>query len=54
MFQNSDCRPEVTAHVDSFLYDDDRVDELVEAGTMSRAVCTACGSRATQPLSASP
>lgn len=50
-WQNSECKPENTLHVDSFLYDDDAIDDLVEEGKMSRAYCLDCGSHKTQPLS---
>ncbi|XP_037618936.1 uncharacterized protein zgc:109986 isoform X1 [Sebastes umbrosus] len=39
-----------TAHVDSFLYDEDQVDSLCEEGTMSRSYCLSCGSYRTAPL----
>lgn len=39
-----------TLHVDSFLYDEDQVDSLCEAGTMSRSFCLTCGSYRTAPL----
>eukprot|EP00048_Salpingoeca_helianthica_P018634 m.242657 g.242657 ORF g.242657 m.242657 type:complete len:331 (+) comp25986_c0_seq1:153-1145(+) len=47
---NSECTAANTVHVDGFLYDDDEVDVLVDEGKLTRALCTACGSRATQPL----
>ena len=50
--QNADCIEAHTTHVDAFLYDDERVDELVENGQISRSFCTSCGSRETRPLSA--
>ncbi|XP_061750920.1 uncharacterized protein zgc:109986 [Nerophis ophidion] len=43
-------RARPTAHVDAFLYDDERVDALCEAGRMSRCYCLACGSSKTAPL----
>jgi hypothetical protein len=46
----SDCKAESTVHVDSFLYDDDEVDELVEQGLLSRHYCRACGAHSTAPL----
>lgn len=49
--QDSDCNPNTTVHVDSFLYDEDDIDELVEQGAMSRNYCRACGSHLTAPLS---
>lgn len=48
--ENSECTEANTAHVDSFLYDDDEVDVLEDEGKLTRAYCTACGSRATHPL----
>ncbi|KAK2826829.1 hypothetical protein Q5P01_021043 [Channa striata] len=39
-----------TVHVDSFLYDDEQVDALCEAGTMSRTYCVSCGSSRTAAL----
>eukprot|EP00123_Amoebidium_parasiticum_P009579 comp19567_c0_seq1/m.22978 comp19567_c0_seq1/g.22978 ORF comp19567_c0_seq1/g.22978 comp19567_c0_seq1/m.22978 type:complete len:311 (-) comp19567_c0_seq1:463-1395(-) len=39
-----------TIHVDSFLFDDDEVDRLVEEGKMSRAYCLDCGSKNTKML----
>ncbi|CAF89627.1 unnamed protein product [Tetraodon nigroviridis] len=39
-----------THHVDSFLYDEDQVDSLCEAGTLSRSFCLNCGSCRTAPL----
>ncbi|KAG8223578.1 hypothetical protein J437_LFUL003042 [Ladona fulva] len=43
--------PRHTAHVDGFLYDDELVDELCDAGKMSRNYCTDCGSHRTKPIS---
>ena len=34
-----------SVHVDSFLYDDDAIDDLVEEGKFSRHYCTKCMSR---------
>uniref|UniRef100_A0A0N5AV04 Methyltransf_11 domain-containing protein n=1 Tax=Syphacia muris TaxID=451379 RepID=A0A0N5AV04_9BILA len=42
---DSDCKPETTIHVDSFLYDDDDVEDLAESGLISRNYCAKCGSR---------
>eukprot|EP01061_Rhynchopus_euleeides_P005378 TRINITY_DN14636_c0_g1_i1.p1 TRINITY_DN14636_c0_g1~~TRINITY_DN14636_c0_g1_i1.p1 ORF type:complete len:351 (+),score=164.26 TRINITY_DN14636_c0_g1_i1:102-1055(+) len=39
-----------SAHVDSYLYDDDVLDTLVEDGKFSLHYCDACGSRDTKPL----
>ncbi|MFH4980507.1 hypothetical protein AB6A40_007216 [Gnathostoma spinigerum] len=47
---DSDIKPETTVHVDSFLYEDDEVDNLVEIGKLSRDFCTQCGSRDIKPL----
>nr|XP_057946434.1 uncharacterized protein LOC131140224 [Doryrhamphus excisus] len=43
-------RSHPTVHVDAFLYDDEHVDALCEAGTMSRSYCLQCGSIRTAPL----
>ncbi|XP_057716206.1 uncharacterized protein zgc:109986 [Corythoichthys intestinalis] len=43
-------RSGATVHVDAFLYDDEHVDALCEAGSMSRRYCLQCGSRSTAPL----
>lgn len=37
--------------MDSFLYDDDEVEQLVEEGKLSRALCIDCGSMNTKMLS---
>ncbi|VDD97191.1 unnamed protein product [Enterobius vermicularis] len=47
---DSDCDPATTVHVDSFLYDDDDVDDLVDANLLSRNFCTKCGSKEVKPL----
>jgi len=47
--ENADCKPDTTLHVDSFLYDEDQVDDLCDNGKMSRNYCTSCGSKATAP-----
>lgn len=47
---DSDCNPNTTVHIDSFLYDDDDLDELVDQGLISRHYCRACGSHTTAPL----
>uniref|UniRef100_A0A0M3JWK4 Methyltransf_11 domain-containing protein n=1 Tax=Anisakis simplex TaxID=6269 RepID=A0A0M3JWK4_ANISI len=47
---DSDCRPETTVHVDSFLYDDDDIDDLVDEGRLKRSYCLACGSRNIEQL----
>lgn len=39
-----------TLHVDSFLYEEEEVDSLCEAGAMSRSFCLSCGSYRTAPL----
>ena len=36
---------DTSVHVDSFLYDDDAIDDLVEEGKFSRHYCTKCLSR---------
>ncbi|XP_019734467.1 uncharacterized protein LOC109521210 isoform X1 [Hippocampus comes] len=43
-------RARPTVHVDAFLYDDEHVDSLCEAGRMSRCYCLKCGSCSTAPL----
>jgi len=51
-FQNADCQDtEVLMHVDSFLFSDDYIDEMVDAGKFSRNYCISCGSRDIKPLS---
>lgn len=47
---DSECNPNTTVHVDSFLYDDDDIDDLVDQGKVSRNYCRACGSQITAPL----
>ncbi|XP_056023042.1 uncharacterized protein LOC125649051 isoform X2 [Ostrea edulis] len=47
---NSDCDSQTTEHIDAFCYDDDDIDNLCDAGQMSRNYCTDCGSRNVQPL----
>ncbi|VDN59185.1 unnamed protein product [Dracunculus medinensis] len=52
---DSDCDPKTTVrfiavHVDSFLYDDDAVDDLVDQGKLSRNYCVRCGSLDVKPL----
>uniref|UniRef100_A0A915AHH1 Methyltransferase type 11 domain-containing protein n=1 Tax=Parascaris univalens TaxID=6257 RepID=A0A915AHH1_PARUN len=47
---DSDCNPETTVHVDSFLYEEDDVDDLVDEGRLCRNYCTKCGSREIKPL----
>lgn len=37
-------------HVDGFLYTEDDVDELCDAGKLSRNFCQKCGSKDTKPL----
>lgn len=37
-------------HVDAFLYDDEAIDELVDAGQFSRNYCKKCGSKNVAPL----
>ncbi|XP_015521769.2 uncharacterized protein LOC107225726 isoform X1 [Neodiprion lecontei] len=48
--ENSDCDPKITLHVDEFLYTDDDVDELVEAGKLNRYFCQSCGSKNVKPF----
>ncbi|XP_077421241.1 uncharacterized protein LOC144051739 [Vanacampus margaritifer] len=43
-------RSRPTVHVDAFLYEDELVDTLCEAGRMSRCYCLKCGSCSTAPL----
>ncbi|VDM47465.1 unnamed protein product [Toxocara canis] len=47
---DSDCNPQTTVHVDSFLYEEDDVDDLVDEGLLSRNYCTKCGSKEVKPL----
>lgn len=51
MFQNADCDPSHTLHVDAFLYDEDMVDELCDTGELARNYCVDCSSHNTQPIS---
>ncbi|KJE90988.1 hypothetical protein CAOG_002198 [Capsaspora owczarzaki ATCC 30864] len=44
------CDASNSVHVDAFLYDDDAVDQLVDAGKLSRSYCTKCGSQDTREL----
>ena len=53
-FQNSDCDSKTTVHVDAFLYSEEDIDELCDAGKMSRQFCQDCGSHNTAPLSKYP
>eukprot|EP00756_Hemistasia_phaeocysticola_P053582 Hpha_TRINITY_DN2938_c0_g1::TRINITY_DN2938_c0_g1_i1::g.19587::m.19587 len=39
-----------TVVVDSFLYDDDLIDEMVDQGKLTRAYCTDCGSKRCKPV----
>ncbi|KAK2149332.1 hypothetical protein LSH36_455g06103 [Paralvinella palmiformis] len=41
---NADCTKTTTIHVDAFLYDDEAIDDLVDAGRLSRNYCKQCGS----------
>ena len=50
-FQNADCDPSHTLHVDAFLYDEDMVDELCDTGELARNYCVDCSSHNTQPIS---
>ncbi|CCD63018.2 tRNA (guanine(46)-N(7))-methyltransferase [Caenorhabditis elegans] len=47
---DSDCTELNTCEVDSFLYEDDDVEELVERDELSRTYCPVCSSRDTVPL----
>lgn len=42
--------PRPTLHVDSFLYDEEMVDNLCDEGKMSRNFCLTCGSHRTAPM----
>ncbi|XP_037098310.1 uncharacterized protein zgc:109986 [Syngnathus acus] len=44
------CHSCLSVHVDAFLYSDNHVDALCEAGRMSRCYCLKCGSHSTAPL----
>ncbi|XP_074660362.1 uncharacterized protein LOC141912844 isoform X2 [Tubulanus polymorphus] len=48
--QNSDSSRSTTIHVDSFIYDDEKLDELCELGKISRNYCQLCGSHQVSPL----
>lgn len=48
--KNSDCDPSTTVHVDAFLYDEEKIDELTDEGKMSRNYCRQCGSHDVKPL----
>lgn len=39
-----------TEHIDAFLFPDDILDDLCDAGKMSRHYCSSCGSKKTQKL----
>ncbi|KAL8602771.1 hypothetical protein ACOMHN_064078 [Nucella lapillus] len=47
---NSQMDKKNTIHVDAFLYDDEMMDELCEAGKLSRNYCTSCGCHDVKPL----
>ncbi|XP_063977236.1 uncharacterized protein LOC135162555 [Diachasmimorpha longicaudata] len=47
---NSDCHPDITTHVDGFLYNDDEVDDLVKEGKLSSHYCKDCGSKNSDSL----
>ncbi|KAJ3122966.1 hypothetical protein HK098_002302, partial [Nowakowskiella sp. JEL0407] len=47
---NLGSNDEDTLHVDGFLYTEDDVDDLVEAGHLRRNKCLNCGSHKTKPL----
>ncbi|XP_055954757.1 uncharacterized protein LOC126809738 [Patella vulgata] len=47
---NADCDPDITVHVDAFLYDEKGIDHLVDQGKLNRNFCTRCGSQDVQPL----
>ena len=51
--QNADCTKTTTIHVDAFLYDDEAIDDLVDAGRLSRNYCKQCGSHQVAALSKS-
>ncbi|XP_011861851.1 PREDICTED: uncharacterized protein LOC105558657 isoform X2 [Vollenhovia emeryi] len=48
--ENSDCDPNITLHMDEFLYSDEDIDELVDNNQLQRYYCTDCGSRSIKPL----
>ncbi len=48
--QNADVQAESVVQVDAFVFDDAALDDLVEAGAVSRAVCRDCGSRRVREL----
>jgi len=47
---DSDCNPNTTVHVDSFLFNEDDIDKLCDEGKLSRNYCRACGSQTVAPL----
>lgn len=51
IFQNSDCDPNTTLHVDEFLYTDEDIDKLVDSDQLQTHYCLDCGSKNTRPLS---
>ncbi|XP_024887687.1 uncharacterized protein LOC112464753 isoform X3 [Temnothorax curvispinosus] len=48
--ENSDCDPNITVHVDEFLYSDEDIDKFVDNNQLQRYYCTDCRSRSIQPL----
>ncbi|KAL6258242.1 hypothetical protein P5V15_010172 [Pogonomyrmex californicus] len=47
--ENSDCDPDITLHIDEFLYSDEDINELTD-DQLQRHYCVDCGSRNIQPL----
>ncbi|KAE9548209.1 hypothetical protein FO519_008578 [Halicephalobus sp. NKZ332] len=47
---DSSCQPDITVHVDDFLYDEDEVEELVTKGKLQKYYCGACGSKEIKSL----
>uniref|UniRef100_A0A1I7TYP2 Methyltransf_25 domain-containing protein n=1 Tax=Caenorhabditis tropicalis TaxID=1561998 RepID=A0A1I7TYP2_9PELO len=47
---DSDCNELNTCEIDSFLYDDEDIEELVQRDVLSRTYCPTCLSRETVPL----
>ncbi|XP_024941582.1 uncharacterized protein LOC107268352 isoform X2 [Cephus cinctus] len=43
--ENSDCDPNITIHVDEFLYNDNDIEELLNAGKLQQYYCKNCGSK---------
>lgn len=49
--QYEDHSKDNTVHMDSFLYDDDDIDDMCDQGVLSRNYCVDCLSKNVKPLS---